>query len=695
MRRQRAARHNDDERRAVEARRGTVLRVAIGVLTWAAVCLILLGYNLFPGRLSLEVGEPSPELIRAPRSAQYIDEEETERLRREAEQRVSPQYSPMPYARADAERQLSQTFDRLESARAQAGGSGHPRGLSWLPEQGVEWLRSASSEELAALEEAGRAIIRQVMSKEIREGTADVAAAREEAEVLGHRRAGSPGGAALLAAALKREMGPTRRNDEEATLAAREEARERVEPVLRTIEADHAIVFEGERVTREHLAMLRALGLSSPRLDYRRLISTIVMVGLIVLLLGVQTRRWAPRVWERVRWLLLLSLLVVVSLFIINLVTLALPKAWMFMVPAAALMAAVLLGDSVGMALALAISLLVGMMANAGLSAVFLALGSAAAALAFAGHIWPLGRLRIIVGAMAATNVVLVAAVGMLQGTEWATLAREGALAGFLYSPGAAMLALGGVVVLQRPFGITTHLGLLELSNPQMPLLRQLQADAPGTHHHSVMVANLAEGAAEAMGADALLARVGGLYHDIGKLYRPTFFVENQALLGLENAHDRLSSSLSGLIIISHVKDGVEMARKHQLPPEVVDIIAEHHGTTVMSYFYQRALSTERPESVSEDQYRYPGPLPSTAESALVMLADSVQAAAKSLPEPTPQRVQQMVREIFRDRVVTGQLERCDLTFRQITVAEAVMSRVLTASLCRNRVEYPEAVAAG
>jgi len=407
----------------------------------------------------------------------------------------------------------------------------------------------------------------------------------------------------------------------------------------------------------------------------------------------VQTRHWAPAVYANPKRLLLLALLAVGSIFVINLLTLALPNVWMLIAPAAALMAAVLLGDAVGMALALALSLLVGLMANAGLPAVLLSLGSAAAALAFAADVWPVSRLRWVVTSMAATNLVLVAAVGLLEAEPVRGIIREAGLAALLYSPGAAILGLGGVFVLQRPFGITTHLGLLELSNPQVPLLRKLQSEAPGTYHHSAMVANLAEAAAEVVGADALLARVGALYHDVGKLNRPAFFVENQALLGQENVHDRLSSSLSGLVIISHVKDGVEIGRKHRLPPEVVDIIAQHHGTTLVSYFYHRALTGARPESVSEDQFRYPGPFPDSKEAALVMLADSVQAAAKSVAEPTPQRVQQMVREIIRDRMVDGQLEKCDLTFRDLAAVEATMSRILTATLIRNRVEYPEPVA--
>jgi putative nucleotidyltransferase with HDIG domain len=316
-------------------------------------------------------------------------------------------------------------------------------------------------------------------------------------------------------------------------------------------------------------------------------------------------------------------------------------------------------------------------------------------ALSQVSHLWPVSRLRWIVGTLAGANVVLLVALALTQGQPVGGMVKPVLIAGILYGPVSVALALGGIFLLQRPFGVMTHLSLLELSNPQHPLLRRLQAEAPGTYYASVIVANLADAAAEAVEADALLARVGALYHDLGKLMRPTFFVENQALLGADNAHDNLSSSLSGLIIRSHVKDGVELAERERLPREVIDIVAQHHGTTLVTYFYHRALTGERPESVSEEQFRYPGPLPRRKEAALVMLADTVQAATKALPEPTPQRVQQLVTDIIRERVVDGQLAESDLTFRDLSVVESTMSRLLTALVCHARVEYPELTAAG
>jgi putative nucleotidyltransferase with HDIG domain len=627
--------------------------------------------------------------------ARYVDDDATKRLRDEAESRVPPQYSPLPYARADVETRVSQDFAALREAKAAAKSPDDLRAkVAWLSTRGAEWLFQNPVSALSQLEEEARAVVREAMLKEIREGTADLKAARDAAEEAARARVSHPG-AAVVSAVAKRQTAVNRRLDTVLTLAAKEDARNRVQEVVRTVDADQAIIFEGERVTREHLDMLRAVGLASPKLDYRKLVSVLLIVGLIVLLLGLHVRHWAPAVYGRTAWLVLLSSLAVASLFTVNLLALALPNVWMLIVPAAALMAAALLADTIAMALALALSLLVGLMANAGLPATLLSLGSAATALAFSTQLWPLSRLRVVIGALAGANLVLVAAVGMMAAQQPAILMREAILAG-LYAPGAAVLALGGIYALQRPFGITTHLGLLELLNPQAPLLKRLQAEAPGTYHHSMMVASLSEAAAEAIEADALLTRVGALYHDIGKLYRPTFFAENQALLGLDNVHDHLSSSLSSLIIVSHVKDGVALARKHRLSPEVVDIIEQHHGSTTVSYFYQQALSGSRPEDVSEDQFRYPGPLPGTKEAALVMLADGVHAAAKSIASPTPQRVQQMVKELVRERVLgRRQLERCDLTFGEVTIAEEVMNRVLTASLCRTRIAYPEPVERG
>jgi putative nucleotidyltransferase with HDIG domain len=217
-----------------------------------------------------------------------------------------------------------------------------------------------------------------------------------------------------------------------------------------------------------------------------------------------------------------------------------------------------------------------------------------------------------------------------------------------------------------------------------------MMKEAPGTYHSSVMVANIAEAAADAIGADSLLTRVAALYHDIGKLKRPAFFVENQAPLGIENAHERLTPRLSYLILTSHVRDGVELARQEKLPEEVTSIIREHHGTTLAAYFYHRARNESNGEKVSDYDSRYPGPKPSTREAAMVMLSDSVQASVKALKEPTPNRIENMVYEIINNRLEDGQLEDCDLTLRDLRRVREVFIRILTGLYTYSRLEYPD-----
>jgi len=238
--------------------------------------------------------------------AQYVDGEATERLRQNAADRVSRQYVPLPHAPADAEKRVDDAFVLLRDARR--GGQAEETLKSRLPDlpaASLEWALQASAEEIEELNEQAREIVRVVMSREIREGTHDVRVAREDAEKGARSRASRPEAGDLVAAIAGREVTPNRRYDEEGTKAARGDARGRVQEVVRTIHADHPIISEGERVTGEHLAMLRALGLTSPPLDYRRITSIVVIVGLIVVLLGVQTRRWARQVYEEPKHLLL------------------------------------------------------------------------------------------------------------------------------------------------------------------------------------------------------------------------------------------------------------------------------------------------------------------------------------------------------------------------------------------------------
>lgn len=250
---------------------------------------------------------------------------------------------------------------------------------------------------------------------------------------------------------------------------------------------------------------------------------------------------------------------------------------------------------------------------------------------------------------------------------------------------GSAVLTMGLLPFFEAGFGILSSIKLLELSNPNHPLLRKILTEAPGTYHHSVMVANLAESACEAIGANGLLARVGCYYHDIGKTKRPQFFIENQ--LSQNNPHDQLPTKTSRDIIIAHASDGAEMLRKAKFHKEIVDIAEQHHGTTLLKFFYCKALKQD--ETVEEADYRYPGPKAQTKEAAIVGIADSVEAAIRSMQHPTPEKIEEVVLRIMNDRIQDHQFNECDITLKELHTVKCSLCESLN-GVFHSRIEYPE-----
>lgn len=250
----------------------------------------------------------------------------------------------------------------------------------------------------------------------------------------------------------------------------------------------------------------------------------------------------------------------------------------------------------------------------------------------------------------------------------------------------SAILAIGSLPYLESIFGLVTSFKLFELVNPNQPLLKQLMIKAPGTYQHSLVVGNLAEAAAEAVNADPLLTRVGAMYHDIGKMVRPYFFIENQ--LGIENQHSKISPRLSALVISAHVKEGLELAKEYKLPGTISEFIPMHHGTSLIAYFYHQAKQTEDPETVMEEHFRYPGPKPQTKETAILMLADATEAAVRAISKPTVDQIQKTIGKIIKARIDDGQLSEAPLTLVDLEKISTEFLRILQ-SLYHSRIEYP------
>ena len=249
-----------------------------------------------------------------------------------------------------------------------------------------------------------------------------------------------------------------------------------------------------------------------------------------------------------------------------------------------------------------------------------------------------------------------------------------------------SVVVAGLLPVFEYMFGIVTNISLLELSDFNHPILRSMILKAPGTYHHSLVVGNLSEAAAEAIGANALLARIGSYYHDIGKIQKAEYFSENQ--MPLASKHDELAPSMSKLVITNHVKDGIELARKYRLNDKIMDFITEHHGTSLVYYFYRRALESSQ-DAPEEEGFRYPGPKPRSKETAIVLLADSVEAASRTLKDPSPTRIEELVHKIINNKFIDMQLDECDLTLRDLENIAEVFIRILS-GIYHTRTTYPE-----
>ena len=648
--------------------------------------------HFLPPKVRLEVGEISPKEIRAPRTVTYVDTEATERLREEAAAKVPPQFKPDREAIREAERALSSLFSEAKRV-ASSGGSLEEKTSMLarniavsLPEGALRTLAAAPPSAIEQMEGYARSLLRSVMEAGIKDLPKDIERAKREAQRrargLGLRSDYARCVGDVVAALLR----PTMLYDPQATQAMRAEAARRVKPVLRRIKAGEIVIRRGEQVTQRHLDEIEALGLTHPRLGLGQIMAGLLIASLVVFLLGAYLKRADPQTFASTGALAALSISGLLALGGHELLG-QFPHRFLFPAGMGGATAAVLTTARAGAAVALLLSALLAFVSPAHGVAGLASSVSGLIGVCLASRVARRADFLKVGGGLALTNASLLVAADMAVG-EPASVMMGDVAWGVTYGALSALAVAVVTWLLERPLGLTTQLRLLELSSPDHPLLRRLAEEAPGTYHSSVLVSELAAAASEAIGADPLLARVGGLYHDIGKMKRPQYFVENQ--VGGENIHDRLNPSLSTKIIISHVKDGVELAKKYKLPPAIVDIIAQHHGTTLVQYFYHEAANgkgneKERPR---EEEFRYPGPKPRSKEAAIIMLADSVEAAVRTLDEPTPARLEGMVKAIIESRLKDGQLDESDLTFRDLERIKEAFVKVLSGMLHR-RIPYP------
>ncbi|HVC83519.1 MAG TPA: HDIG domain-containing protein [Chloroflexota bacterium] len=488
---------------------------------------------------------------------------------------------------------------------------------------------------------------------------------------------------ALFAAFLE----PNRVADPALTARARLDAAARVAPIRARYDAGEVIVRGGDMISRRTLAALQASGVMDRSFSGQTLLGDLLLSLLAAgLLHGYLIRARSP-ILLRPRRLLLLDTLFLAACIAAAVMTQqhgSLPYAF----PAAAIsMLLTLLLDFPLALVATALwAFLVGweMDGSILISGYFLVSGMTGAML-IRGTRRSTGFFAAGSGAAIAGLGCVVAGRLLAHGSDWLGMGSDVAaiaLSGLL----AATLTLGSLAALGRLFGVTTALHMLELSHPNHPLLRRLMQEAPGTYHHSLMIGTLAERAAEQIGADALLVRVIAYFHDIGKLIHPTNFAENQAAVG--NIHDRIEPEESVALILEHIYEGVRLARAHHLPEVLEDGIWQHHGTTLVSFFYQQAVDLRGEAGVLIEDFRYPGPRPQTREMGILMLADGVEAAVRASPGADSDQIRGIIHRLTQERIQDGQLDECPLTLRDLAAIEKSFAIVLQ-GISHGRVRYP------
>lgn len=688
-------------------------RTAIGAAVVLAVFLVL-ALDLIPQSIHIEEGQVADRDIEAPRT--IVNRMATEALKKAARDKAmgeaaeSPEFYRINEAAAiRAEEKVASLFEAVQAAREKLVASNHgidPSGpIPTSKARGAaDDLRDAIAEEFgfaltrdqaAALISASsrdldgyRSVARDVIGKTMRETriTQD-----NLKEVLDRTRAmiKDAGVNAPIASALSAIIEPLVEPNlvfdiAKAERYAEERAQE-VEP--ERIVKGQIILRRKDVATARDIAILKELGLLDTRFNWPGVLGvTLLSLGLVSGI-GIYISRFNRKVFESTTLMGLVGLLVAVYAIIAEAASRIPSEVAGYLIPLAfvTMITALLVDFGVAMAVNMVLALLTGVLTDGNFKLVLVLFSGGVAGLLAVARLndrTNVSRAGLTVGA---AQALTIAALGLGFGDPEVT---NKWYLGIINGIASTVLTIGSLPFLESLFQIASSLRFLELANPNQPLLKRLLLEAPGTYHHSILVGNLAEAAAEVVGADPLVVRVAALYHDIGKVTYPDHFTENQIMQ--DNPHDKYNPALSTLIITRHVKDGVELANSARLPEAIVDIIRQHHGTTMVAYFYAKAIEAAGdPGKVNPEDFRYPGPKPQTKEAALVMLADSVEASARALSNPTQGRIEGHIRKIIKERLDDGQLDECDLTLRDLGEIAKAFSKVLN-GMSHKRIEYPE-----
>lgn len=710
-------------------------------IIWASIFFILialiLSLDLIPNQVDLRAGQVSQSDITAPRAITFIDESRTSELRQRAADTAPRVYEEDSTVEEKVLTKVNNLFEIVSSERLffynnkiSLNSDQQQQPEQQIPEsiksedftndltaaeirefsqaeineiveliqgeitfeissESLSTLISLDSEQLSTLKERTNNLLTNKLGSRIL--PADLSTAREELRQRSMEMDISRDKRLALAEITEKVIAANMFLNEEATASRRQQAISEVEAVEKSVRQGEIIVRKGDVVTEADIDILERLGLQKSGINYYNITGRILISFILVLLLGFYFYKYQRSVWQNNSKLILIELLILAVVFLAKILTLFQNPFVDFMVPTAmaSILLTVLIGSDTALITTLFISLLIAPIYDMNFNIV---LTSFLAGLIGIFSVTKVKERGDIIRAGLNVSFILVFLIGglslMQQNQDWTYLIWSiggGIVNGLL----VGVLANGLLPYLEDLFDMTSSVKLLELSNPSQPILKRMLVEAPGTYHHSVIVGNLAETAAEDVGADSLLARAAAYYHDIGKLKRPYFFSDNQ--FGGENPHDKTSPNLSALIIKSHVKDGVEMAEQNGLPAKIIDIIKQHHGTNLISYFYQQALQDNKHDDIEKKDFRYDGPKPQSKEAAIIMLADITEAAlrSKNFNKNNHDRIEGFVRGLVKDKLIENQLDQSNLTLSDLDTIVKSFVKVLT-GIYHQRVEYPE-----
>ncbi|MBS2969740.1 HD family phosphohydrolase [Metabacillus sp. KIGAM252] len=695
-----------------------ILYVLFGIILFAT----LYG-NVKPQNLDIKLLDISKQTLYSP--INVVDREETERKKNEAYQQTEDQYR-LVEEYSDSRVQLvnfiynsaievnKEALNEVKSDAAQTDETAKEKQLKPLsPEEKYALLEKkladglkqkiskntllpligASTEELTVAKESVVTTVNKVMREEISTDKLEEKKQQVEKELQY-----TPLTSEMLQSSI--EIGqyaviPNYIYDDAATKEKRQQAADKVKESV--IKQGQIIVSDGQTITPEIYHKLDIAGLINNKQSFKPFLGLLIFVLLTVSILIYYFENQRKTAEKKNLSLLLFFLVFFISLTFMKAISLfqQLDITYIgLIVPAAMgpMLVKLLISERQAILSSIILSVCGSIIFNEGITGTFnfnmgiyYLAGCLAGVLFLNKHNL---RSRILQAGLfvALVNILMITALTMIQNGNYSNF-EIGSY--FIMSAvsgiAASVLAMGFQPFFETGFGLLSTMRLIELSNPNHPLLRKILTETPGTYHHSVMVANLSESACEAIGANGLLARVGAYYHDIGKTKRPQYFIENQ--MKMDNPHDKLSPQLSKNVIIAHAADGADMLRKHKMPKEFVDIAEQHHGTSLLKYFYYKAK--ERGDEILEEEFRYPGPKPQTKEIAVISIADSVEAAVRSMSSPTPERIQKLVRGIIADRLQDGQLNECDLTLKELDIVAKSFCESLK-GIFHSRIEYPE-----